>query len=446
MELDARFLHRRLNSLAGPLDALGGVWIAYSGGLDSSLLLALSAELADQMPRGRLRAVHIDHGLAAEAADWRRHCEQRCRELGIPLTVRELEPGPPRGESLEAWARQARYDAFAGLLEAGGVMLTGQHADDQLETFLLQALRGAGPSGLAAMPEVSPLGSGKLVRPLLQCPRSEIEAAARARRLDWVEDPSNRDMDRDRSYLRRTVVPALRERWPSATKTVSRSAALCGEAAALLDGLADEVLADRMDAEGRLDCTALREMSPERARAVVRRWLARLDRALPSRRKLERIVEDARHGRRDASFRVAWRGGEVRRYRERLYALAALPPAPSSRLVWPVAEPLLLPGGLGRLRLARGVGEGLSADRLPARVEIGFRRGGERLSRRGVRRAVKSLFQEAGVVPWMRDRIPMLYVDGELAAVADLWVDDRFRAPPGEPAALPVWERAPAVY
>jgi len=366
--------------------------------------------------------------------------------LGIPLTVRELESGPPHGESLEAWARQARYRSLGELLRPGEVVLTGQHADDQLETFLLQALRGAGPSGLAAMPEVSALGPGTLVRPFLGRQRCEIEAAARSRGLDWVEDPSNREMGRDRSYLRHTVLPALRERWPSATTTVGRSAALCGEAAELLDELADESLAGRVDAGGRLDSGALREISRERARVVVRRWLTRLELPVPSRRKLERIVDDARGGRADASFRVAWRGAEVRRYRGRLYALAALPSPPSRRLVWTGPEPLALPDGLGRLRLDHGVGEGLSADSLPARVEVGFRRGGERLRRRGVRRAVKSLFQEAGVVPWMRDRVPMLYVDGELAAVADLWVDDRFRAPRGAPALAPVWERAPAVY
>ncbi|MGH8150940.1 MAG: tRNA lysidine(34) synthetase TilS, partial [Steroidobacteraceae bacterium] len=196
--------------------------VAWSGGLDSTALLAALA------PRGarrqRLRAVHVDHGLSAHSAAWANHCRGIARELHVPLTVLRASVERPRGASLEAAAREARYRALGRALVQDEVLLTAQHADDQLETVLLQLLRGAGVPGLAAMPAVAPFGRGRLVRPLLGVERREIEAWARARKLEWVEDDTNRDEQLDRNYLRLRVVPALRTRWPSAARTAARTA------------------------------------------------------------------------------------------------------------------------------------------------------------------------------------------------------------------------------
>ncbi|HEV2320748.1 MAG TPA: tRNA lysidine(34) synthetase TilS, partial [Gammaproteobacteria bacterium] len=229
---------RLIHTLRG-LPAAQRYWVALSGGLDSMVLLTALAVERGGLP-GELRALHVHHGLHPKADEWQRHCEVACASLGIPLEIRRVEVHPATGESLEAVARERRYAAFREVVGADDLLLLAQHADDQLETFLLQALRGAGVRGLAAMPESASFSGLKLARPLLAYGRAELEAWARQQGLSWVEDPSNADTGFDRNYLRHEVLPRLKQRWPAAAETVSRSARLAAEADGLLKELAAE--------------------------------------------------------------------------------------------------------------------------------------------------------------------------------------------------------------
>ncbi|HYW93167.1 MAG TPA: tRNA lysidine(34) synthetase TilS [Gammaproteobacteria bacterium] len=427
----------------------GRVWIAFSGGMDSTVLLHLARALRDAGEVADLRAIHIDHGLHQASAEWARRCRATCRELGIPLSVTRVSVRVLRGESLEAVARQARYGAFGEHLGAGDRLLVAHHSRDQLETFLLQALRGSGPDGLAAMPAVSPLGPGFLMRPLLAVEHAAITDYGRSRELDWIEDPANVSLDYDRNYLRHEILPPLERRWPSAARTVSRSATLCAEVSGLLGALADRDLAERMDGHGRLNTAGLQELDAARLRNLLRQWLRRRRLPMPSQRKLERIRVDALTARYDRTPCIRWAGGEVRRYRRSLYGMTPLPPRPDpGPCHWDGCSPFELPSGLGRLVLVRGEAPGLDPSVMGARLAVGFRRGGERLtlrSRTGSR-ALKSLLQEVGVVPWMRPRVPLLFVDGELAAVAIGWYASGLAAAPGAPALRLHWEGAPALH
>ncbi|ERI53187.1 hypothetical protein N878_16440, partial [Pseudomonas sp. EGD-AK9] len=165
--------------------------IAFSGGLDSSVLLHLLAGLVRREALPPLAAIHVHHGLQPAAEAWPEHCARSCAQLDIPLEIVAVQVAP--GASLEQAARQARYAAFAARLGEGEVLLGAQHRDDQAETLLFRLLRGAGVRGLAAMPVARPLGRGTLVRPLLDVPRTELLAYAEAHGLSWVEDPSNAD-------------------------------------------------------------------------------------------------------------------------------------------------------------------------------------------------------------------------------------------------------------
>jgi tRNA(Ile)-lysidine synthase len=208
--------------LADELRALPDVdrlWVAYSGGLDSHVLLhALVSQFAPAALR--LQAVHVDHGLASDAAAWARHCQRVCAALGVPLRRIRVNARPSKGESPEAAAREARYGALRSLLRGRECLLTAHHQDDQAETVLLQLLRGAGVRGLAAMPRLMPFGAGWLARPLLQWPREALCAYARRQHLDWVEDASNHDKGIDRNLLRQEVIPVLRRRWPAVCRVL----------------------------------------------------------------------------------------------------------------------------------------------------------------------------------------------------------------------------------
>ena len=228
----------------------GGACVALSGGLDSSVLLHAMAELA-RAQSFRLRAVHVDHGLQADSGAWAQACREACAAAGIPLQVISLRLQAPRGASLEAAAREARYAALAGELAPDERLLTAHHRDDQLETVLIQLLRGAGVAGLAAMPARARLGPGWQLRPLLDVDRAELRDFADRHGLTWCEDPMNEALRFDRGWLRARVLPAIRERWPSAATTVARSASHLAEASRLLDGLAAADAAGLVD-DGRV--------------------------------------------------------------------------------------------------------------------------------------------------------------------------------------------------
>lgn len=360
-----------------------------------------------------LRAVHVHHGLRPAANDWAKHCRALCRRLGVPLTVRKVKVLPGRGQSIEAVARDARYAALGRGLRRGEWLLTAHHVDDQLETMLLQLLRGAGVSGLAAMPRRAPLGTGWLLRPLLGETRPTLERWAAMHGLEWVEDDSNVDERFDRNYLRRRVLPLLRARWPAAATVAARSAAHLGEARELLEALAATDLA-AIVADGHcIDLVRLGSLGVARQRNVLRHWLRMQGLAMPDATHLERIRSELPAARVDAQPRVRWEGGEVRRFRGRLYALAAAAsaiPAPQP-WSWRRRRRLALGAGLGELRLVTDPHGELAAAALPLTLWVGAREGGERLVTEagGPQRTLKELLRVAAVLPWDRGRLPVLF-------------------------------------
>ena len=426
--------------------------VALSGGVDSTALLAAVAQMrSDGRPDAtrdlRLRAIHVNHGLHPNARRWGTHCRRLARQLGVPLKVVTVSIARERGSSLEEAARVARYRCFAEQLHDGEVLLTAHTQDDQLETVLLQLFRGCGLPGLAAMPGIAPLGPGTLARPLLACSRVELEAWARTRELAWIEDDTNADERFDRNYLRRRVLPAVRQRWPGVGAAVARSARHAAEAQRLLSTLA---LADleRASDGGSLSVKALRLLSPDRRRNVLRLWIASGGHTLPDARRLQEISGPLIDARADAHPRVEWaserttQAGNARRvivmrHADLLSVGAHEPvlhsPAPSGQLDWDWRESAscALPDG-GALELTPERHGPIDLDALPPRLAVTWRRGGEklRLRRGGPRRALKSLLQEARVPLAQRPRLPLIMAAGALIAAADLWIDESVRAPP----------------
>ncbi|MDU9402495.1 tRNA lysidine(34) synthetase TilS [Pseudomonas sp. zfem004] len=392
-------------------------YIAFSGGLDSTVLLHLLADYARHHPAPPLRAVHVHHGLQAAADAWPAHCKTVCDALGIELEVICVQVAP--GASLEQAARDARYTAFEKLLAPGAVLFTGQHRDDQAETLLFRLLRGAGLRGLSAMPEARPLGQGGLVRPMLKLSREQLQAYARSKGLVWVDDPSNTDTTFARNYLRGEVLPLLRQRWPQAEANLARSAEHLGEALGLLDELA---AADLATACGNaplpwlgldsLDLATLAALSPARQRNALQYWLGRRTRLPDSRHWAG--WNDLRDAAADA--RPVWRltDGELQRSHGRIWWLSGeWQRTPSAQPAWQdPTQPLALPGN-GHVRLA--------AQSTAAGLRIAYRQGGEVLELPGRgRRDLKRLLNELQVPHFVRPRLPLLYQGERLLAVANL--------------------------
>ena len=205
------------------------VYVAYSGGVDSHVLLHFCASI--KLLKDKITAVYVHHGLQAEAESWAKHCEKTAEGLGVDFLVLRVNAYAKSGESPEEAARNARYAALKSLMDADDMLLLAQHREDQLETVLLQLFRGSGLRGLSGMPERMAFGQGVMLRPLLNIPKQAINDYAQAHQLSWVEDPSNQSNDYDRNFLRNAVVPLLKQRWPAIDKTVSRSAKHCADAA-----------------------------------------------------------------------------------------------------------------------------------------------------------------------------------------------------------------------
>lgn len=421
--------------------------VALSGGIDSVVLLHAMGALRAAGEIGSLRAVHADHGLQAASSGWASHCRTLCAREHVPLEVVELGLAAQPGASVEAQAREARYAAFARLLQAGEWLLTAHHRDDQLETVLIQLLRGAGVAGLAAMPARAPLGAGWHARPLLGVDRTAIAAYAAAHALGFQQDPMNESPRFDRGWLRREILPRLRSRWPAAATTVARSAGHLAQASRLLAEIAAADAREVADGS-RLSLARLARLSRDRQANLLRWWIHERGLRPPPAARLESALDGMLAAREDAQPLVRWPEGELRRYRGRLYAMKPLPVMPSASVVSPgPGRAVPLGPGCGSFTLMAGSQGGIRAE-LPPPIEIRFRGGGESLQPAAARprKRLKDLCQEAGIVPWMRGRLPLVFAGERLVAVADLWVDAEFQAPAGAPGLRAVWEGRPELF
>lgn len=404
------------------------VWIAYSGGLDSHVLLHLYAQLKNTREIN-LKAIHINHGLSPNANDWARHCEKVCNQLGIPFIQKKINPATLLVESLEDQARKQRYQIFAELLQPGDYLLTAHQQDDQAETLLLQMLRGAGPKGLASMPRIKPLGLGFHVRPLLDFSRDDLISYAENHQLLWIDDESNLNVNFTRNFLRHEVLPILKKRWPTVTKTLSRVAENCQEAQQILETIADDdLMLVKGSFENTLSIQKLLELDEIRQRQVIRVWLEQLNFSLPSAVKMQNIQQNILHAKSDKVPIVKFGNVELRRFHDELYALSPIEIIDRDQVItWDFQQPLVLQNNF-EMHAKKVIGQGLRAD--IQQVTVRFRQGGEicRLPGRKHHHELKKLFQQWGVPSWERDRIPLIFLDDELIAVVGYFLDERYAA------------------
>ncbi len=398
------------------------VLLAYSGGLDSTVLLHQLVQLRVRMPALQLRALHVHHGLSPFADVWVTHCQQQCALWQVPLCVEHVQ-FDTAGKGVEAAAREARYQVFHHHVQPGEMLLTAQHLDDQCETLLLALKRGSGPAGLSAMPAKMAFGPTYLLRPLLQQRRQQLEAWAAEHQLQWIEDESNRDTRYERNFLRQQVLPLLNTRWPHFAQASARSALLCGEQEQLLDELLAESLAQCLQADGALRIDQFAAMSAARRAALLHRWIASQGGKMPSRDALQRLYDEVIASRRDAVPRLQFGCHEIRRYRQALYWLAVMPSLRQLILPWPVpAQPLSLPGDLGQL-IQDPHGIALRLPRHDEPVNIRFQAQGDvHIVGRDRGRSIKKLWQELAIPPWQRERTPMIFYGEHLIAVPGLFV------------------------
>jgi len=418
--------------------------VALSGGLDS-MVLAHVLSVSRQQHGKSITAVHIDHQLRPESTNWAEHCKDFAKRNNIDFVVDVVKIDAAAGKGPEAAARDARYTALRKHVVGGDWLLSAHHQDDQSETLLLNLLRGSGPAGVAAMRSIRKFGDAWLARPLLDISRGELARYAEDEGLRWIEDPSNRERDFDRNFLRGDVLPLLQTRWPHASAKLARSATLARDAATLLTELADLDIESMAATSDRLPISALAALSPSRQRNILRRAIQTLGLPAPAASHLEEIVQRLLPARADAEPLVNWPGAEARRYRDTLYLLPAAADVSFESGQGLSDQGVRIGPGLGDLMLVSGVGPGLSDATVAAGLSLRKRTGGEEIKPVGQlhTRKLKKLLQEEGVVPWRRDQLPLVYSGDDLVAVADLWIADDAAAENG----LRIhWQGRPQLY
>ena len=407
--------------------------VGLSGGLDSIVLLH-GLQLLQQ--QGELpftpRAIHINHGLHPNAAQWAQYCEAICQGWNVPFSTSELDlltrlsaAGDKAITGIEKAARDGRYTVFAAQLAPGEALLLAHHRDDQMETMLLRLLRGAGPKGLAGIPRTRAIDEGFLWRPLLEVDRTELLVYAKTHKLRWIDDESNADQQFDRNYLRHAVLPLLETRWPGYRESWSKSAALQGEAAELLEAFAESDWQRlRVDAANELLIAGITELSLARRRNLLRHWLLTLNMPEPSWNTLQQLSETLVGGTNgdgnpgsdlnsNSVYEIS--GYTFARYRDRLVVLRQLDSIDlSAVLAWdPVKQPIMELTGNGCLSMRPSKMSDTDTRMsiiLQGPVQIKYRQGGEACSLRGrPRKSLKKILQEQGIAPWCRERLPLLY-------------------------------------
>jgi tRNA(Ile)-lysidine synthase len=409
--------------------------LGLSGGVDSCVLLA-ALMAAKKALLFDLQVMHVHHGLSPNADRWAEFCAMLCLQYKVPFVVERVKIDKKSGLGIEASARNARYQAlFKGQFD---YLVLAHHQDDQAETFLLQLLRGAGLKGLSAM--ASQDTERRLIRPLLDVSRQEIEEYAKAAQLSWVEDESNDEVYFDRNYCRHNVMPVIESRFPSAKKTLARSAGHMAEAAGLLDDLA-EMDAQRYAAQGALKTEGFEYLSDARAKNLLRWWLAQQGVSMPSKDRLDEMLIQLRDAKSDAKLKVQLGDVVLRRYQGFVYLKSEIPTYPIS-LCWQGEDSLMMPDG-SMLIFERKQGEGLAIGRLGGhKLRITHRKGGERFKPDLARptRTLKYLLQEANMPPWQRDRLPLVYLDDSLAVVPNVGVNCQMQVGKEEEGLAVTWQ------
>lgn len=399
-----------------------GVWVAYSGGLDSSVLLHALVQLR-QTKIFTVRAVHIHHGLNPQADAWQRHCIEYCQKLQVDCVTHRLDLSASK-KNIEARARTLRYHYWAALLNEQDILCTAHHQDDQAETVLLQLMRGASSKGLSAMPWTSVLGRGKLWRPLLGLSRDELRQYAVYYSIPWIEDDSNGDVRFARNFVRGEIMPALKMRWPAVAQTLARSARHCAETEELLHQYAAQLLKTCLGKNNSLKIASLQALLSAQQKLVIRHWLRAQGFFTPRELQLNNLLDTFFNAASDRNPSMTWGDTELHRYRGHIFAMHTLSTHALDQVIpWTdMTQPLSITSLNLRLSVAASMSSGVMM--APGQYsEIRFQH---------PQGSLKKYFQRWSVPPWKRGRIPLLYINNTLAAVIGYKIFKPFQVKDGE--------------
>lgn len=408
------------------------VWVAFSGGMDSTVLLhALQGSKPASL---ELKALHVNHGLQAVSAHWVEHCRVVCRHLTIELRVVDVDI--QSASNIEEQARKARYQAFCQVLDDHDVICTAHHQRDQAETLMFNLMRGSGVAGLAAMPQQRPLcldlscsnsstssSQSLLYRPLLNVPYAVLKdyAEHHLRELGWVEDASNQDTAFRRNYLRHQVLPRFSVYWPDAEAKIACTAQHLQEAQSLLTDLARADLECLDHSEERLNWRDLQALSWPRQKNVLHYWFRHYHQLALDQAGLNWIRDECMAAASDAQPQRNLKSGQIRRFQSYIYYLppSALETDFSTRRITSL-EDLSKLGFDYYLQFGAGVAQHWFESQHLVEIQTLSHK------KRPQGRSLKKWFQTHSIPPWQRKNWPILTINNQLVAIIDYKVMPEF--------------------
>ena len=423
-------------------DNIKKICVSLSGGIDSIVLLHALKKVSNK--DFSIRAIHINHNLHEGSQSWADFCQKTCDQIQIQINIHSVKINNKEGFGIEAAARKVRYQKFQESIQEGEWLMTAHHQDDQLETILLRMARGTGVEGLQGIQKQFNFGRGNILRPLLDVSKSEILGYAMKNKLDWVEDTSNQETHFDRNFLRMKVIPTLKERWPAFSSSVSRLSNISTQTSTLLKELAEQDLGPDCPIKN-LDIEIFNNKSIGRIINIIRFLMFKNEMSVPSMKVLNSGVSTLLNPK-SVNPSMVWDNYCIKRYLDKLYflKLSELQPNQGNQLInWSIDEPLILDES-GSMLLATIIkGQGLSLKKCDKNLDVQFRKGGESIRPVGhkITKKLKKLFQEDHILPWVRDKIPLLYKKNELIGVGDLWFNQNYIASEEEDGFLVNWTR-----
>jgi tRNA(Ile)-lysidine synthase len=398
------------------------ILLGLSGGLDSCVLLHLLANMQTQLDF-KLKAIHVHHGISPYADDWLNFCKQKCKLLDIEFDAVKVKINKKGSLGIEGEARELRYEAIKK--KQKDIVALGHHQNDQAETLMLQLLRGSGLKGLAGMPEFDK--KRKFWRPMLNIKKELLEKYASENGIKYIKDESNEDINFDRNFIRKKVLPLIESRYPASIETISRSASNISEGYHLNKLLALDDSKNVMSDDGSyLLISDLNKLPNLRAINLIRWWLSFNGLLMPSKKNVEELFRQVKLIKKDTSLNLKISNDRsIRAFDDNL---------PSYRFKWAGQDEIELPNK-SKLHFVKTKKGGLSLSKLGVNtLDIKGRTGGEKLKPLPDQpsRSLKYLFQKADIPHWERDQFPLVYANEKLVAVPNLGVQFEYQSKIGE--------------
>ena len=390
--------------------------VAYSGGSDSTALLYFANKMAKKY-KVEIRAIHVNHNLNADSVDWENHCKYFCKKLNIPIIIKSINIVLKPGESIEERAREERYRVISSYANSKTIMMTAHHANDQSETFLYQLLRGSGVKGLSAMPDFKKILNGYHSRPFLNISKNTLMELVDFKELKYIIDNSNNNTKFSRNYIRKEILPKIKERWPSYSSTISRAANNVADAEKLNRDLAEIDIQNFLLSDDNKISTSVKNLDDYRFNNVIRFWIKKNNFRMPSLEQIYSIYLNVLNAGNDKTPFFSCSEYEIRRHNDYIEIMKPLKKHDSSKIYnWKFEENLVISNlsvNLSWKNLEERLGYNLNKD-----VEVKFREGGKSIEL-SKNKNLKDYMRENKIPPWKRDRTLLIYIDKELKIIWD---------------------------